>query len=78
MKKSKAFNFGSAEVLTRAQMKKIVGGLNVPIGPCVWSGTCSNFPGTQYTHGADATQQAADGWCAAASCCTNVDCPGAN
>jgi len=59
--------------LSRTEMKRVKGG-KLP-NLCTWSGTCTNFPGTQGDP--DEAQAAADAWCEAADCCTNVDCPGA-
>ncbi len=67
------------KTLSRGEMKNVLGGF--ALDHCTWSGLCANPPSINYTEGegwaADRAQAAADAWCYANDCCTNVDCPGA-
>ena len=73
--------------LSRIELKGINGGM-MPTAICTWTpdytnNLCTGWKGVQISYDPDnqeeanLAQQTADGLCAAATCCSNVDCIGA-
>ena len=75
----------NAEVLTRSQLKQILGGVLPPgMATCAFYGSCIAYVGASTQSYdpddepvADNMQSVNDKWCGDHSCCTDVDCPGA-
>ncbi|MBS1917687.1 MAG: hypothetical protein JST87_15560 [Bacteroidetes bacterium] len=89
--KLKALELGVTEVLTREQLKNVLGGDSgsggsggtYGLGFCSFFGTCGTWPVIMYnSDNPDAANQAqnhADSVCMIlGTCCTDVDCPGAD